>query len=59
MEIKQIRQRLGLTQEKLAQRLGVSCYTVRRWEAGRVRPSPLAQKAIDDLLKEERDATKV
>jgi len=53
MEIKEIRQRLGLTQEKLAHRLGVSCYTVRRWEAGRTKPSPLAQKAIKDLLKQE------
>ncbi|MBA7642110.1 hypothetical protein ES703_49796 [subsurface metagenome] len=52
MDIKEIRQRLGLTQEKLAQRLGVSCYTVRRWETGKVKPSPLAQKAIDDLLRE-------
>jgi len=52
MEIKEIRQRLGLTQEKLAQRLGVSCYTVRRWETGKFKPSPLAQKAIDDLLRE-------
>lgn len=59
MDIKGIRQRLELTQEKLAQRLGVSCYTVRRWETGKVKPSPLAQKAIDDLLKEERDATKI
>jgi DNA-binding transcriptional regulator YiaG len=51
MEIKELRKRLGLTQEKLAVMLGVSCYTVKRWEQGRCKPSPLARRAIDEFLK--------
>jgi len=48
--ILQLRQTLGLTQEKLAQKLGVSFPTINRWENGRSRPSPLALKQIEDLL---------
>ena len=46
----QLRQTLGLTQEKLAQKLGVSFPTINRWENGRSKPSPLALKQIEDLL---------
>lgn len=49
-QIKEIRNRLGLTQEKFAARLGVTFPTVNRWENGRTKPSPLAQKQIDDLM---------
>jgi len=52
MEIKGIRKKLGLTQEQLAHKLGVSWATVARWERGKGAPSPLAQKAIENLLKE-------
>jgi len=48
--ILQLRQTLGLTQEKLAQKLGVSFPTINRWENGRSKPSPLALKQIEDLL---------
>jgi transcriptional regulator with XRE-family HTH domain len=47
-----LRQRLGLTQEKLAARLGVTFPTINRWENGHVRPSPLALKQIEALLQE-------
>ena len=40
------RQRAGLTQEHLAQALGVTFSTVSRWENGHVRPSSLAWKAL-------------
>ena len=40
------RHRSGLTQEALAQALGVTFSTVSRWENGRVRPSSLAWKAL-------------
>jgi len=52
MDIKGLREKLSLTQEQLARKLGVSWATVARWERGKGEPSPLAQKAIDDLLKE-------
>jgi len=51
-DIKSIREKLNLTQEQLAHKLGVSWATVARWERGKGEPSPLARKAIDDLLKE-------
>jgi putative transcriptional regulator len=50
--IRELRNRLGLTQEKLAARLGVTFPTINRWENGRARPSPLALKQIEDLLAE-------
>ena len=50
--ILQLRQTLGLTQEKLAQKLGVSFPTINRWENGRSKPSPLAMKQIEDLLRD-------
>lgn len=48
--VREIRTRLGLTQEKLAARLGVTFPTINRWENGRAKPSPLALKQIEDLL---------
>ncbi len=44
-----LRTRLGLSQEQLARRLGVSFATVNRWESGRSRPSPRARLAIAEL----------
>jgi transcriptional regulator with XRE-family HTH domain len=48
--VRALRERLGLTQEKLAARLGVTFPTVNRWENSRARPSPLALKQIEELL---------
>jgi DNA-binding transcriptional regulator YiaG len=42
--VKQVRRRLGLSQEELAQALGVSFATVNRWENGKTVPSKLAQR---------------
>ena len=52
MDIKQIREKLKLTQEQLAGELGVSFTTVNRWERGHAKPSPLAKKCIELLIKE-------
>ena len=52
MNIKQIRKRLGLTQEQFARELGVSFITVNRWENGHAKPSPLARRCIELLIKE-------
>ena len=57
MDIKGIRKRLGFTQEKLAHKLGVSWATVARWETGKGEPSPLALKALEELLKETEKET--
>ena len=48
--VRELRNRLGLTQEKMAARLGVTFPTINRWENGRAKPSPLALKQIEDLL---------
>ena len=48
--VRSLRERLDLTQERLASRLGVTFTSVNRWENGRAKPSPLALKQIQDLL---------
>jgi putative transcriptional regulator len=50
--VRELRERTGLTQEKFAARLGVTFPTVSRWENARAKPSPLALKQIEDLLRE-------
>ena len=49
--IRVLRQALGLTQEQLAARLGVSFPTVNRWENNHAKPSPLAMEKIEALAK--------
>ena len=46
------RRRIGHTQESLAQALNVTFSTVSRWENGRVRPSKLAWRTIQQLAAE-------
>ncbi len=50
--LKTIRKTLSLTQEQLAHRLGVSFVTVNEWENGKRKPSPLARRQIEQLMKE-------
>jgi len=49
--IKQLREKLNWSQERLARDLSVSVNTIRRWEKGLNKPSTLARKALLDLLK--------
>lgn len=44
--IRYLRQQLSMTQEELAQALGITVGTVSRWEKGRFRPSRLARTLI-------------
>ncbi len=48
--LRELRERLGLTQEKFAAKIGVTFPTINRWENGRTRPSPLAAQRVVDLL---------
>lgn len=48
--VRLLRERLGLSQEKLAAKLGVTFSSVNRWENGHTKPSPLAMKRIEDLV---------
>ena len=48
--VRGLRERMGLTQEKFAAKLGVTYPTINRWENGHSKPSPLAMKQIEDIL---------
>jgi len=48
--IRELRERTGLTQEKLAAKLGVTFPTVNRWERNHTKPSPLALQNIKELI---------
>ena len=50
--VRSVRERLGLTQQELAVRLGVALPTVSRWENSRNAPSRLARDRIEALLRE-------
>ncbi len=50
--VRELREMTGLTQEKFAAKLGVTYPTINRWENGRAKPSPLALKQIEDLLRD-------
>ena len=50
--LRSIRSRLDLTQQQLADRLGVSFATVNRWEGGMTKPQKAAQEAIAALAAE-------
>ncbi len=54
--VKRFRQRFGLTQVELAQRLGVSFTTVNRWENGQTRPSPLAWSRLQRMDGDQPDS---
>ena len=57
-KIRSCRDRKGWSQENLARHIGVSLYTVHRWETGKTIPSPLAmeklQEVLDDVLEGEQ-----
>ena len=50
--LRAIRARLDLTQQQLADRLGVSFATINRWEGGTTKPQKAAQEAIAALAAE-------
>jgi len=49
LNVKAIRTALQLTQEQLAQRMGVSFVTVSRWELGKSKPSSMARRQLERL----------
>lgn len=56
-KIRQLRKKLGLTQEQFAATVGVTFSTVNRWESGKSVPSPLAMKQIELLYRENEKKT--
>ena len=53
--VKAMRKHLGLSQEVLAERVGVSRPAVARWELGTFRPSKLAGRALLEFADAHRD----
>ncbi len=52
--IRTLRERQGLSQEALAERLGVNASTVTRWERGRVKKLfPKVKRRFEELLRED------
>ncbi len=49
--ISELRQRLGISQEKLATRLKVSLPTINRWEKGKTKPDTLALHVIEQFIR--------
>ena len=50
--LRTLRKELSVSQEQLAQRLGVTWSTVNRWENGKGQPSPLAKEKLRKVLAE-------
>ena len=53
--IRDLRHNLRMTQEELAQTLGITVATVNRWENGHAKPSKLARNAIERLVQHRTD----
>lgn len=56
--IRELRQHTGLTQEQFGKKIGVSYETVSRWENGRMQPSSLAMRQLEQLVQEVGDGRK-
>jgi DNA-binding transcriptional regulator YiaG len=54
--VQALRQRVGLSQEKFAAKLGVTFSTVSRWERQRAMPSPMAFDRMRELLEKMGDS---
>lgn len=52
--VKEIRRRLGLSQERFAHLLGVSLHSVWRWESGLTRPLPIISLRLKELEQQAR-----
>ncbi len=53
-DVVRLRTRLGLSQEKFAQKLGVSVWTVSNWERGLSKPRGLSLRALERIAKPSR-----
>jgi putative transcriptional regulator len=56
--VRELRQRLGLTQEQFAAKLGVTFPTINRWENQKSRPSRMAMMLIEGKVRELGDGGK-
>ena len=49
--VRELRERLGMTQSEFAREVGVEAVTVSRWERGVMKPTALAIKVMEGLAK--------
>jgi putative transcriptional regulator len=49
--VRELRQRLGLTQEQFAAQLGVTFPTINRWENRHSKPSRMAMKLLEGKVR--------
>lgn len=52
MLIKELRNKLGLTQEQFAQKVGVTFPTINNWEKGNRKPHPFLFKRLLEMAEE-------
>jgi DNA-binding transcriptional regulator YiaG len=55
LDIRALRQELGLTRGELAGRLRASPYTVKHWENDQRLPGPRMRRKLDDMLQRHRE----
>lgn len=51
-QVKELREKLSLSREQFARRLGISFFTVWRWENGKQKPSPMAEELLKRIMKD-------
>ncbi len=51
-KVKYVRRRLNLSQNELAQKLGVDYCTVNKWENGKYKPQPEKERIFNNLCEE-------
>lgn len=54
--VKQLRDRMGMTQEQFAQAIGVTYSTVNQWENGHRQPQPFLKKRLLELKQQHLSA---
>lgn len=51
-DVRREREKLGISQERLARILGVSVFTLSRWERGIIEPSAVTLRGIQGFLED-------
>ncbi|GHU16316.1 transcriptional regulator [Spirochaetia bacterium] len=59
IDVKAIRQQMGLSQPAFANRFGLSIYTLRNWEQGKRQPDPAARAYLKVIEKAPEMVSKV
>jgi len=49
IDVKALRDALGLKQEELSRKLGIGVWTVSSWETGKHHPSPVMRRKLERL----------